>query len=143
MAGRTQISPDQERFLEWLLTPHDMRQPSSQNEWARQNNLATQTVARWKTQDVLFRSTWEKRLYEMGVGPERLQVLLEKLYQAGAEGDIPALKLYMSWVERISPPKKTETEEARIEDMTDEEFADFAQGLAELRAQHGTEATTY
>lgn len=135
MAGRTEISPDQELFLEWLLTPPDMRQPSSQNEWARQHGLATQTVARWKTQDTLFRTTWEKRIYEMGVGPERLQVLLERLYQAGQDGDIQALKLYFQWVEKISPPKKTDKEEASIHDMTDEEFADLVEGLIALRAQ--------
>jgi len=143
MAGRTEISEDQDAFLEWLLTPKEARQPSSQNEWARQRGLATQTVARWKTQDPLFRSTWEKKLADMSVGPERLQIILDALFAEAQGGDVQAAKAYIQWVEKISPPSATEKDEARIEDMTDDEFADFVDGLVALRQANGTEPLTY
>ena len=140
MAGRTEISPEQSEFLEWLLTPPAGRQPSGQNEWARQHGLAPQTVARWKNSDSLFKATWEKKLAEMSVGPERLQLILDALFAEAQTGDVQAAKAYIAWVEKISPPSQTEKDEASIEDMTDEEFADFVDGLIALRSARNASA---
>jgi hypothetical protein len=137
MAGRTEISPLQTEFLEWLLTPSEGRQPTSQNEWARQHNVATQTVARWKTQDALFKGAWEKRLAEMSVGPERLQVILDALFAAASKGDVQAAKAYIAWVEKISPPRVTDSDAVSIEDLTDEELAELVEHTVTLR-RNGT-----
>lgn len=139
MAGRTEISEQQAEFLEWLVTPPEGRNPSSQNEWARQHGLATQTVVRWKNHDAVFRAAWEKRMVDLGVGPEPMQDILNALRLAAGEGDVQAAKAYIAWVEKISPPKKAEQDAAAIEDMTDDEFADMLEGLIALReAARGT-----
>lgn len=121
------VAPElQSQFMDWLLS--DVRVPPSQADWAREHDLAEKTLSRWKKDD-RFRKMWEKRASEKNVGIERVQAVLDVIYQAAVGGDMKAAESYMRYVERIMPPAKVDRAPEGLEVMSDEELAALAQSV--------------
>lgn len=51
----------------------------------------------------MFRAEWEKRVADLQGSPERTQMLLDALYEAGLNGDNKAAHLYLQATNRLAP----------------------------------------
>lgn len=118
--GTWEMPENKARFLEWLTTPPEKREPSSQQALAKEMDLHPQTLTNWK-QDPTFRQEWDRALAAMNIRPDRVQEVVESLHKQAVRGDTKAAQLYLTMVEKISPPKII-FEEKGVQAMSDEEL---------------------
>jgi len=126
------VSELQAEFIEWLLDP---ARQGSQNEWARSHSIHPTTCSVWKKRDGIFRNEWERRAAELNVSPDRIQDVIEAVFQSAtdksAKDHVKAAELYLRFVDRFTPATKVVTSEGTaktaIEDMTDEELQEALQ----------------
>ena len=116
----------QAEFLDWLLA--DIKIPNSQAKWAEQASVHERTVQGWK-KDIRFKREWERRASEKNISPERIQDMVNTLYNAGKNGDTKAATSYLAYVERFLPAPERTTSDKGIQGMTD---AELDRALAEL-----------
>jgi hypothetical protein len=137
-SGEVQISELQREFLEWLVDPRTSAEKGTQKAWAEAHGLDQQTPSRWKT-DLAFRRAWERRLHELNIDPDRIQKVIDSVYEIAINGvnnadRIKGATLYLQYVNRLSPSKAQPAEEEKpIEDMSDEELEALASNVVELR----------
>jgi len=117
-------------FLEWLLSfPRD---PATQEEYAKQHDLAPRTLRRWKA-DPRFRKEWEARSNDLNLSIERVQSVIDNLHKIASEradaAGVKAAMAYLEFVDRYTPRKRIVVEDDRIETMTQEELLAIAQGI--------------
>jgi hypothetical protein len=117
--GESLMPMKQSEFLDWLLS--DIKSPPSQAQWAMANDVNERTVQTWK-KDPRFVAEWEKRAADKNISPERIQDMVDTLYQAGKNGDIKAAKDYIDYVSRFLPPPELRTNDKGIQGMSDEEL---------------------
>ena len=125
-------------FIEWLCTPKRDRQPTTQEDFAEQHSISSQTLTRWK-KDRLFLLAWEQHYLTTVGSPERKQNLLDTLYRTGCDGDDPrhvaAASKYMELVDGLKPQKLDITVNRPAKDLSDEELDRIAgQFVARERA---------
>lgn len=125
------LSPDQSDFIDWLVSPE---KDCSQTEWCRQRDINPTTATGWKKLGY-FRKVWQERHESLVGSPERVQNILDALYSSARNGDVPAAKTYLSWVDRSAPPRKPQAEAGTVRDMTDEELEGHLRALQERRAK--------
>lgn len=125
--GNRWIMPElQSEFLDWLLSLHSERVEKTEIDWARTHGVAATTPASWKRND-RFRVEWAKRAAAKNVSVDRLQMILDMLFEKAIEdGDAQAARQWLTWVERYMPPVTVERDEEAA-NLSDEELA------AELR----------
>ena len=116
------IPERQSEFLDWLLTPRGEREIQTVKEWAEGHDLTPATVSGWKG-DRRFRREWEDRANSKNLSVERMQGVIDTLYQAAMDGDVQAAKLYIQETEKLRPPRQV-TADADVEKLSDEELAD-------------------
>jgi len=123
------VMPDKwKEFLEWLLQGPD-RVPHSQREWAKQNDIHEDSLRRIK-RDTRFVKEWDRRAAELNINPERVQSVIDALWQRAADGDVKAASLYLQYIDKFTPKRKVAVAEDRdIAALSDVELAD------ELEAQ--------
>ena len=134
------VSDLQAEFIEWLLDPNKQ---GSQNEFARQHNVAVSTLSNWKKKDAIFKTEWERRAAELNVSTDRIQAVIEAIYQSATNSDakehVKAATLYLQYVDKFTPKLDmgvTKKDQATsLEEMTDEELQEALQ--AEWRARKG------
>jgi hypothetical protein len=142
--GPTELSPEQEAFLDWLTDPE---RSGTQTSLAAELGVDPKVLTRWKGAK-LFRAQWDKRLAELNVSPERTQRIIESAYKIAVgeaastvSDQLSAMKLYLQVVEKISPPTQRvvfEVERPAME-MTDEELADhFERKALQARSRANT-----
>lgn len=124
--GQDLMPSKQSAFLDWLLS--EIKQPASQALWCLENDVHERTVQTWK-KDVRFKREWERRASDKNISVERIQDMVDTLYNAGKAGDTKAAMSYLQYVERFLPPPTKDTSDKGIQGMSDEEL-DAA--LAEL-----------
>lgn len=124
--GNPLMPSRQAEYLDWLLS--DIKVPPSQSRWCAENDVHERTVQGWK-REVRFKREWERRAGEKNISPDRIQDMVNTLYNAGKNGDVKAAQTYLTYVEKFMPPPTRETSDKGIQGMTDEEL-DAA--LAEL-----------
>lgn len=112
----------QSEFLDWLLTPVPEREQKTQKDWAEAHGVAATTVQEWK-KDRRFRREWEERADAKNIGVDRIQNVIDTLYEAACRGDVNAAKLYMQHVEKLRPPQQVVERDSDVADMSDEELA--------------------
>lgn len=117
------LSPKQKLFLEWLVTPPDLRSPSTQREWCAQNHVATKTATHWR-KDPEFRRAWDARLTELQIDPERIDQIMQALYAKASAGSEKAISMYLDVVREFRPPPEVDPRELRGEltDLSDEDL---------------------
>lgn len=130
-AGRPVMPDLQSAFLDWLLTPESDREHSTIRAWAAAHSVNASTCSEWK-KDPRFRREWEQRAAAKNVSVDRMQNVIETIYQAAVDREnlkdaLPAARLYMQYVEKLSPPVVVE-KDASVEHLSDEEL------LAEVEA---------
>lgn len=120
-SGKLVMPQLQSRFLdEFLLSPKGEREHNTIKAWAEANGTTPETVGKWK-RDRRFIREWEARADARNVGVERIQRIMDTLYEAGVEGDVQAAKMWLTQVEKMRPPKVVE-QDAELENLTDEEL---------------------
>lgn len=131
--GRTELTELQLEFIDWLLDPS--KDKGSQDKWASEHGTTYRTLKNWK-KTKLFTDEWEKRAAEAYGGMERLQSILDRLYETATEnGDVKAIQLYLQYVDRYTPKKKIITEGTSLEDLSDEDLAQLGENITRLRGR--------
>ena len=129
--ARTTLTRLQEEYLDWLLLPSELRDPSTNQAWAEKNKVSVNTLTNWK-KNPTFEARWKDGIKGMAVSPERTQMLLDSLFKRGINGDVKSAQLYLQATNQM-PNNKTDinikTENAK--DLTDSELealiAEYAQ----------------
>ena len=111
-------------YVEWLCDPE---RQGSKKEWARAHGIAESTVFRWQN-DRSFKATYEQRLAELNVSPDRIQAVVDALWAAASRGDTKAASLYLQYVDRLQP-KRVVIEDARVTGLSDEELREELDAL--------------
>ena len=118
------LSPLQLEYIEWLCDP---ARAGSKKAWALAHDISENTVHRWQ-KDRWFKDAQERRLAELNVSPDRIQVVIEALHLAASRGDTKAAALYLQYVDRLNP-KRILIEDTRVSGLSD---ADLRLELVEL-----------
>lgn len=128
----------QEQFLNWLMTPANGRNPSSQDKLAAELGVDETTLRRWKKKPA-FKLEWEKRVNEQQQSPERTQKLLDRLYERAMEGDNNSAKLYLQATNRLAPTQLQVEHSTKPSEISDAELdaliASVAQSEIEIRKE--------
>lgn len=125
--GDRLVMPElQSKFLdEFLLELPSERKHKTMKAWAEAHGLNPQTVGEWK-RDRRFRREWEDRADAKNISVDRIQNVLNTLYESACNGDVNSAKLYMQHVDKLRPVRQVE-QDRDVADLSDEEL------LAELR----------
>lgn len=119
------VSDLQEEFIEWLLDPE---KKGSQNDWARANNISPSTLSNWKRSDRIFKDAWERRAAELNIDPERIQAIVNALFQKAKDGDVKAMELYLRFTEKYTPKVDLgKPAETSLSEMSDAELQEAMQ----------------
>jgi len=98
------------RFLDWLTTPPHERDPQTQTALAEELGVSTRLLRLWKA-DPAFRAAWDKQAKDIIGDPEKIQRLLEDIYEGARDRNetlasrVRAADLYIRSVEGIRPPQ--------------------------------------
>ena len=110
-------------LLDWLLLGLE-RDPITQREWALENGIHEDSIRRIK-RDSRFIKEWDRRAAELNINPERVQSVIDALWQQAANGDVKAASLYLQYIDKFTPKRKVAVAEDRdVASMSDSELAD-------------------
>lgn len=130
------------RLLNWLITPPGMREPSSQNALAEELGVSSRTIRDWK-QAPVFRALWEKQAKDIVGDPEKVQRVLEMLYDTALDTTnarhVKAAELYLKAVDGIKPPEASLAEKKAAE-LSDNELEALLAEAAQREQQARYEA---
>jgi hypothetical protein len=114
-----------QRFLEWLCTIKEDRDPPLQRDLASELNVQPSVLVRWKNEPEFY-AAWEFQYRKTIANPERMQLVLERLYETATDRtdprQVPAAREYRIAVEGVAPTR-IELDVRSAKDMTDEELA--------------------
>jgi hypothetical protein len=119
----------QSEFLDWLLTHDSEREHHTIKDWSAAHGVAATRPALWK-KDRRFRREWEDRAAAKNISVDRLQNVIDTLYEAACNGDVNAAKLYMAHVEKLRPSQVVEPDRD-VERLSDDELQAEIRGLLE------------
>ena len=109
-------------LLEWLLRGPDIS-PRTQREWAKDHEIHEDSIRRIK-RDNRFVREWDRRAAELNINPERVQSVIDALWQQAAAGDVKAASLYLQYIDKFTPKRKVAVEDDRDAALfSDEELA--------------------
>ena len=118
-------------FLDWLLRGPE-RQPRTQREWAVENDMHEDSLRRIK-RDARFIKEWDRRAAELNINPERVQSVINSLWQRASDGDVKAASLYLQYIDKFTPKRKVVVDDERdTQGLSDEELAE----ALEVEARH-------
>jgi len=97
-----------QRFLEWLCTIGDDREPKTQTALADELGTNIQQLSKWKAEPA-FLAAWET-MYRKTVGsPEKAHAVLSALHEAATDRtdprQVPAARAYLEAIDAIKPKK--------------------------------------
>lgn len=118
--ARTELTATQIEFVEWLV---DVNRMGSQTSWAADHNMSPRTLGEWKKLP-LFIEGWNTRLKELNIHPDRIQKVLDALWDKACTGDSKAASLYLQYVERFTPKATIIVRDKAISEMSDNELAE-------------------
>ena len=126
-----------QKLLEWLLQGNE-REPRTQGDWAADNKIHEDSIRRIK-RDARFIKEWDKRAAELNINPERVQSVIDALWQQAANGDVKAASLYLQYIEKFTPRRKVVMEDERdAQSFSDDELASLLEEeVASLRLIKG------
>lgn len=115
-------------LADWLIVPKSMRDPKSQAAWARQHNLAPETVSRWISSGEM--DELQRRKTSGVVTWADLHAILNAHKERALEGNVPSTKLLfeMCGVTGVeSDPEQRLPED--LSHLSDQELAKLAEGV--------------
>ena len=111
----------QEAYVTWLVTAPGVREPASKEAYALLAGVNVTTLHRWEKRDV-FRKAWASRVDDVVGSPERTQRLLDRLFNAGMEGDEKAARLYFQVTGKMAPQQVAVSVDRKGSDLSDAEL---------------------
>ena len=127
--GQVTMPDTWKELLTWLLQGPE-RSPRTQREWAAQNGIHEDSVRRIK-RDPRFLKEWDQKAAELNINPERVQSVVDALWQRASSGDVKAASLYLQYIDKFTPTRKITTDERDVSSLSDAELA--AEMEAEVR----------
>ena len=126
-----------QEFLDWLLRGPE-REPRTQREWAAENDMHEDSLRRIK-RDARFIKEWDRRAAELNINPERVQSVIDSLWQRASDGDVKAASLYLQYIDKFTPKRRVVVDDERdAEGLSDEELASALEAeVRHLRMVHG------
>ena len=84
------MTANQDRFIEWLLTPKEERKPRTQNELADVlgDGVTPSVLSAWKS-DVEFLQAWDAQYLKTIGSPETKMRIMQTLMQTATDEDDP------------------------------------------------------
>ena len=74
--------------------------------------------------DHRFIKEWDRRAAELNINPERVQSVIDSLWQRASDGDVKAASLYLQYIEKFTPKRKVVVDDERdVAGFSDEELA--------------------
>ena len=120
--GQQQMPDLWKELLEWLLQGPE-RSPRTQREWEKDHEMHEDSIRRIK-RDNRFIREWDRRAAELNINPERVQSVIDALWQQAANGDVKAASLYLQYIDKFTPKRKVSVEDDRDTALfSDEELA--------------------
>jgi hypothetical protein len=125
------------RYIEWLTTPPQHRQPASEKDLAAELDVYPKTLYNWR-QEREFRDVWRDGADEVIGGEDKRQRVMETLYMAAIDYRSPrhvaAAKLYLETIGAIGPSRIDVRVDAKAIGMLDDEELErlIGIGVAEL-----------
>lgn len=127
MAEKRYADWRQDRFIEWLCTAKQDREPRTQTELAEELSIKASDLSALK-QDPEFLARWEAH-YRRTIGsPERAGTVMQSLYETAIDRTDPrqvqAARAYMDQIEGARPQKLdvTVTNGKAAKDLSDDEL---------------------
>ena len=90
----------QQTFLDWLCQP-EPRTPPTQKQLAEELGLSEGTLSRWRSLPGFSAATLEAK--RSLVSTDDILRVLDSMVRAAVEGNVPAAKLVMEYVELLDP----------------------------------------
>ncbi|CAB4151575.1 Homeodomain, phBC6A51-type [uncultured Caudovirales phage] len=119
----------QEKYLNWLLIPSQLREPSTQEAYAKQEGVDTTTLRRWQKKPY-FKEEWAKRVEDLQGSPERTQKLMDTIYQRALGGDNKAAQLYLQATNRLAPQQVSITHSTPLAEISDKDLEELIASVA-------------
>ena len=121
--GQHVMPKNWQKLLDWLLQGNE-REPRTQRDWAAENKIHEDSIRRIK-RDPRFIKEWDKRAAELNINPERVQSVIDSLWQRASDGDVKAASLYLQYIDKFTPKRKVVVDDERdIQGYSDEELAE-------------------
>ena len=125
---------DRQRFLDWLTTPPEAREPRTRTELAKELGVTVPTLKRWEG-DPEFLRLWEEQYYKTIGNPGRKAEIMDTLLRTATDQDDPkhvqAAKTYFE-IEGSMKPTQVSVEMSRksLDTLSDEDLAALAAKVA-------------
>jgi hypothetical protein len=123
------IDERQEKYLNWLVVPAPMRQPATQEAYAKQEGVDSATLRRWQKKPY-FKQEWQKRVEELQGSPERTQKLMDTIYQRALGGDNKAAQLYLQATNKLAPQQVNITHTQSLKEISDKDLEELIASVA-------------
>lgn len=122
-------NPKKADLLDWLIDPvqGDL---NSQAKWGKANGVAEATITKWK-KDPKFRQAWSTELAKRNVSPDRVQTVIDAMFEKAQLGDTTAAKLVLDYTNRFAPPTELEAADDASELSDAELEAEYARLVAD------------
>ena len=119
----------QEKYLNWLVVPAPMRQPATQEAYAKQEGVDSATLRRWQKKPY-FKAEWQKKVEELQGSPERTQKLMDTIYQRALGGDNKAAQLYLQATNKLAPQQVNITHTQSLAEISDKDLEELIASVA-------------
>ena len=115
-------------FIDWLTTPVDKREPSSQGALAEQLGMDRSDLGSWK-KDPEFLKEWHKRFLATVGGPDRRQRVLDALYRTATDEtdprQVPAARAYLDGINALAPKEAPPMAVGLAKKLTNEQLEEI------------------
>lgn len=121
-----ELTETQLAYVAWRADPE---RAGNKRDWGAAHKVSDNTLRKWD-REPWFRDALDRKLVELNLSPDRMQVILDRLHKEASGGDVTAAKAYMAYATELMP-KRTVIEDNAIESLSDAELeAAFRDGLA-------------
>jgi hypothetical protein len=110
------------RFLEWYASPEKPRGLSTIEAYAEHSGVPLSYLRGW-FKDHRFLAALAERCEELNLRPDRIQSVLDAVWDRATGGDIKAAELYLRYVGRLVPvPKQVQVTVKQAKDLSEDEL---------------------
>lgn len=124
-----ELTDTQLAYIDWRADP---ARQGSKEKWAADNGVHVRTLGKWE-KTPWFREALERKLAELNISPDRVQAVLDALWNDAKRGDATSARAYLAAIDDMRPPRP-KMEDSSIASLSDEDLElAWAEGLAALK----------
>lgn len=117
----SELTPDQERFAEWLATPKPYRNPATEKDFAASIGVHWQTIYRWKHL-VSVQDRVHEIVMEAVGGMDRVRQVVDKVFADAMDGSTKDKELFLKFSGMMVDRRSVEKINLDYDEMSDEEL---------------------